>query len=127
MTREEEIRTAVDTIVPILPSNNGRTYEQALIASGFEEGVKWADKNPKSPWISVDDDLPCNPKYLKQEELSPWVLVISEEGEIFFAQMMLMRGEWIWHSHFSREHNNICYWMMVPIPERFEQTWEIKQ
>lgn len=36
MTREEEIRTAVDTIVPILPSNNGRTYEQALIASGVE-------------------------------------------------------------------------------------------
>ena len=60
MTREEEIRTAVDTIVPILPSNNGRTYEQALIASGVEEGIKWADKNPKSPWISVDDDLPCN-------------------------------------------------------------------
>ena len=85
MTRQEEIRTAVDMTVPILPSNNGRTYEQALIASGFEEGVKWADKNPKSPWISVDDDLPCNPKYLKQEELSPWVVAITEEGEIFFA------------------------------------------
>ena len=109
MTRQEEIRTAVDMTVPILPSNNGRTYEQALIASGFEEGVKWADKNPKSPWISVDDDLPCNPKYLKQEELSPWVVAITEEGEIFFAQMMLMRGEWVWHSHFSRKHNNICY------------------
>ena len=60
MTREEEIRTAVDTIVPILPSNNGRTYEQALIASGVEAGIKWADENPKSPWISVDEDLPCN-------------------------------------------------------------------
>ena len=60
MTREEEIRNAVDTTIPILPSNNGRTYEQALMATGFEAGVKWADKNPKSPWISVDDDLPCN-------------------------------------------------------------------
>lgn len=45
MTREEEIRNAIDTIIPILPSGNGRTYEQALIASGFEAGVKWADSN----------------------------------------------------------------------------------
>lgn len=46
MTREEQIRNAIDTIIPILPSSNGRTYEQALMATGFEEGAKWADKNP---------------------------------------------------------------------------------
>ena len=60
MTRQEEIRNAVDTIFPIPPSEKGRKYEQALMATGFEAGVKWADKNPKSPWISVKDDLPCN-------------------------------------------------------------------
>lgn len=38
MTREEEIRNAIDTIIPILPSKNGRTYEQALMATGFEAG-----------------------------------------------------------------------------------------
>lgn len=26
----------------------------------FTAGVKWADANPKSPWISIKDDLPCN-------------------------------------------------------------------
>ena len=60
ISRDKEIRDAIDTIIPILPSNNGRTYEQALIASGFEAGVKWADSHPKSPWISIKDDLPCN-------------------------------------------------------------------
>ena len=60
MTREEEIRNAIDTIFPIPPSGKGRKYEQALMATGFEAGVKWADSNPKSPWISVDEDLPCN-------------------------------------------------------------------
>ena len=60
MTRQEEIRNAVDTIFPIPPSEKGRKYEQALMATGFEAGVKWADSHPKSPWISVDDDLPCN-------------------------------------------------------------------
>ena len=68
MTRQEEIRNAVDTIIPISPSRNGRTYEQALIASGFEDGVKWADSHPKSPWISVKDDLPCNHEELIIDE-----------------------------------------------------------
>ena len=31
MTREEEIRNAIDTIIPIKSSENGRTYEQALM------------------------------------------------------------------------------------------------
>ena len=60
MTRQEEIRNAIDKIIPISPSRNGRTYEQSLMATGFESGVKWADSNQKSPWISVEDDLPCN-------------------------------------------------------------------
>ena len=92
-------------------------------APAFLEGAEFALNNQ---WISVEDELPCNPKYLKQEYLSPWVLAITEEGEIFFAQMMFMRGKWTWHSHFSREHKNICYWMIIPIPEGFEDIWEIK-
>ena len=48
MTREEEIRKAIDTIFPIPPSEKGRKYEQALMATGFEDGVKWADSNPRT-------------------------------------------------------------------------------
>ena len=46
MTREEEIRNAIDTIIPIPTHRNGRTYEQALMATGFEAGAKWADSHP---------------------------------------------------------------------------------
>ena len=67
MIREEEIRNAIDTIIPIPPYRDGRTYEQALMATGFEGGVKWADSHPKSPWISIDDDLPCNHDKLNAE------------------------------------------------------------
>ena len=58
MTREEEIRNTVDTTFPIPPSENGRTYEQALMATGFENGVKWADTHPKSPWINYKEEKP---------------------------------------------------------------------
>ena len=58
MTREEQFRNAVDTTFPIPPSENGRTYEQALMATGFENGVKWADTHPKSPWINYKEEKP---------------------------------------------------------------------
>ena len=55
MTREEQIRNAIDTIIPILPSSNGRTYEQALMATGFEEGAKSADSHPLNVWHDASD------------------------------------------------------------------------
>ena len=58
MTRDEEIRNAIDTTFPIPPSEKGRTYEQALMATGFENGVKWADSHPKSPWINYKEEKP---------------------------------------------------------------------
>ena len=58
MTRDEEVRNAIDTIIPIFPSNNGRTYEQAIMATGFEAGVKWADNHSKSPWLKYKDKKP---------------------------------------------------------------------
>ena len=58
MTREEEIRNAIDTTFPIPPSEKGRTYEQALMATGFENGVKWSDTHPKSPWINYKEEKP---------------------------------------------------------------------
>ena len=53
MTREEEIINAANKLCNSF--RGGKTYKL-----GFEIGVKWADAHPKSPWISVKDDLPCN-------------------------------------------------------------------
>ena len=82
MTREEEIRNAIDTILPIPPSEKGRKYEQALMATGFEGGVKWADEHPKSPWISVNEKLPP----IEKDNLSIKVFVVSTKGKIDFSR-----------------------------------------
>ena len=114
MTREEEIRNAVDTIVPILLSNNGRTYEQALIASGVEAGIKWADENPKSPWISIKDDLPCNHNELIcSKEISEGtetvdVFAMNERGDIWTDFMVYENGKWRWND-FQPD-----FWMLPP-------------
>ena len=53
MTREEEIINAANELC-----NSFRCGKTCKL--GFGIGVKWADEHPKSPWISVKDDLPCN-------------------------------------------------------------------
>ena len=44
MTRAEEIRISIDKMFPC--RNGSRTYEQAIAATGFEAGVRYADKHP---------------------------------------------------------------------------------
>ena len=92
MTRDEEIRNAIDAIIPIPHSVNGRTYEQALMATGFEAGVKWADSNTKSPWINVKNDLPCN-----HDELI--------ENENYTKNVLAVLA---WNNDPSKKHIEIC-------------------
>lgn len=110
MTREEEIRNAIDTIIPISPLIDGKTYEQALMAAGFKAGVKWADFHPKSPWISVKEDLPCNHKeLLYSDTLTKSVIIRNTDGSVTFS-LMYLNVEWKWMSE-----DNPTHWF--PIPE----------
>lgn len=123
MTREEEIRNAIDTIFPIPPSGKGRKYEQALMATGFEAGVKWADKHPKSPWISVDEDLPCNhEKLIENENYTKKVLVVlawnddPSKKHIEIYDMCNIIGSfntnWYWQN--TAYYHVVCW---KPLPE----------
>ena len=60
MTRGEEIRNAIDTIIPIPPPEEGRTYEQSLMATGFEAGAGWADEHPINVWHDVSEEPKIN-------------------------------------------------------------------
>ena len=117
MTRYEEVRNAIDTIIPISPSRNGRTYEQALMASGFEAGVNWADTHPNFPWISVEDDLPCNHSdliltYNDTAFSTRRVLVMTDVHTLFFCDMKKYDNNiWIWN--YSTK-DKITHWMIIP-------------
>ena len=107
MTRDEEIRNAIDTIIPIPPSGNGRTYEQALMATGFEAGVKWADSNTKSHWISVKNDLPCNHNELINGNVTHPVFA-RDINNIYGVTIMMKFIKWDFMSC------NITHWMPIP-------------
>ena len=119
MTRQEEIRNAIDKIIPISTYRNGRTYEQSLMATGFESGVEWADANPKSPWISVDDDLPCNHEDMYQMSgtllYTDDVLVLAGNMVLYSRRLVTCMmfddstGKWKWNTPFHVKH-----WMRIP-------------
>ena len=67
MTRKEEIKCASKDYINYLLDKqeyHNENYTEYDIQQAFEKGAQWADDNPKSPWISIEEDLPCNHKEL---------------------------------------------------------------
>ena len=112
MTREEEIKYASKDYVNYLLDKqeyHNENYTEDDIRQAFEKCAKWADKNPKSPWISVEDDLPCNHEELINTEYDKetvYVVVIGKD-EIADTDCMEYNGkEWVWqkNSFFEPTH-----------------------
>ena len=86
-------------------------------------GIKWADSNPKSSWISVNDDLPCNHEELittdgHHEKNTICVITINKYGIIEGNHMVLYdNGKWEWRYDVPAP----CYWMLIPkLPKESE-------
>lgn len=109
MTREKEIKIAA------------KKYSKCttfLAEHDFIQGAKWADEHPKSPWISVKEDLPCNHSNLVLTYngipfSTKRVLVMTDIHTLFLCEMKKDddRG-WIWN-YLTKD--KIIYWF--PIPE----------
>ena len=103
MTREQEISNAASKYI----EENSMEDGYVVISDhkdSFIEGAEWADANPKSPWISVNEKLPPVEKY----DMSIMVLVVNIEGEINFSRYD-MRG---WLSLVS--DIEFTHWMLLP-------------
>ena len=90
MTREEEINIAASRYIEENTINGYVAISDHK--DSFIEGAEWADSNPKSPWISVDKDLPCN-----HEELI--------ENENYTKKVLVVLA---WHDDPSKKHIEIC-------------------
>lgn len=114
MAREEEIKYASKDYVNYLLDKqeyHNENYTEYDIQQAFEKGAQWADKNPKSPWISVEEDLPCNHKELisPNDKRDTLYVVAVIRGYIIFSRMYKLEGKWSW------ENDEPTHWM--PIPE----------
>ena len=105
MTREE-----IEKLNEVEPYCFETDREEQWYRVGLQEGLSIADANPKSPWISVDDDLPCNHKELisgedKRNTIHVFVLV---RGLVVLSRMEKFEGEWHWIT------DDPTYWMIIP-------------
>ena len=117
MTRKEQIEqeSAIRAayvggleIVGNFSEDKLQTYQ-----NGFVNGAEWADNNPKSPWISVEDDLPFNHEELvdsKSKDMTFQVLIRYSDGMYGFSCMADIAGEWKWLNSWVK----ITHWMKVP-------------
>ena len=111
MTREQ-----IEQLSELEPYCFETDREEQWYRVGLQEGLSIADANPKSPWISVDDDLPCNHEELittdgYYEKETVVVITISKSGIIDTNYMVLYNND-IWRWKYGVVP---CYRM--PIPE----------
>ena len=88
-------------------------YNQIDFENGFIMGAKWADENPKSPWISVEDDLPCNHEELlkSQESYRTKSVIVRFDNDLHgFAYMVKIDNKWEWLNGIK----GITHWMPIP-------------
>ena len=121
MTRKEEIKCASKDYINYLLDKqeyHNENYTEYDIQQAFEKGAQWAGNNPKSPWISVKDKLPCNEKDLILEILKGVELrtkkvgVLSIDGYIDISYMYSLPPHgWHWNTNVT-----ITHWF--PLPER---------
>lgn len=116
MTREEQAFEASKRFEESLTEKDLATLSKDDMCFAFQLGVKWAESHPESPWISVEDNLPCNHKYLKdpRESFLKTTLVVVWDGVSAKMDYMYYEGmEWKWcHS------KSVTHWMPVPEPPK---------
>ena len=108
MTREE-----IEQLNEVEPYCFETDREEIWFKIGLQEGLKAADDNPKPPWISVDDDLPCNHQDLIHSNYTDRVLVLSRNGYSEVSFMCIIEGAWEWNTLIT-----VLYWMPIPEPPK---------
>lgn len=107
MTRQE-----IEQLNEVEPYCFETDREEQWYRVGLQEGLSIADANPKSPWISVEDDLPCNYEELidttRHCTVSKDVIVRHKDGSMTFERMINnYKSQWIFLS-------DVTHWMPLP-------------
>ena len=108
MTREE-----IEQLNEVEPYCFETDREEQWFNIGLRYGLDVADSDPKSPWISVEDDLPCNHEELIHSNYTDRVLVLSRNGYSEIAFMSIIEDVWEWSTLIK-----VLYWMPIPEPPK---------
>ena len=114
MTREE-----IEQLNEIEPYCFVNNREEQWYRVRLQEGLSITDNNPKSPWISVKDDLPCNHKELIKNngrlKITNKVIYFSSHRGIHTNYMYYFDLEniWLWA---DKTPTPITHWFAISKP-----------
>lgn len=111
MTREEQIKEAAEDYSAYRDATDEEDLYNSTELEAFKEGAEWADNHPKSPWINVQEDLPCNHSNLKSTECATVNVFVCKKGGSVSVDFMIKRnGKWEWDSW----RESYTHWMPIP-------------
>ena len=85
------------------------------IVRAFNRGIEFQKQKSNSPWISVEDDLPCNHKELLDLLHTKFVITINSKRTVELNYMIEGLNGWEWA---FKKYYDILYWMRIPeLPE----------
>ena len=109
MEREKEINIAASRYIEENTINGYITISDHK--DSFIAGVEWADNHPKSPWISIEDDLPCNHEELMPNSYATYkVIVLLNDGRI--------RETYMFFDKWMQYGKKITHWMPFIEPSK---------
>ncbi|MGN0491851.1 DUF551 domain-containing protein [Ruminococcus sp.] len=106
MTREE-----IEQLNGFEPYCIETDREQSWYEFGLVQGLETADANPKSPWISVKDDLPSFHSDLVENAIATKnVIVLLNDGRIRETQLLC--------GHWKEYDKKVTHWMPILEPPK---------
>ena len=107
----------------INPNDLDTMLEHGNVPGAFICGVRWADRNPESPWINITDRMPedslpvlSNPKKTIKKPIK--VMVCMKSGQVMQAtRRTSLDGIWYFNIPLCMR-DQITHWMPIPpVPE----------
>ena len=117
MNPRDLTREAIEKLNDIEPYCFETDREEQWFNIGLQYGLDVADSDPISPWISVDEDLPCNHSdlvltYNDMPFSTKRVLVMTDIHTLCLCEMKKDNDRgWIWN--YSTK-DKITHWMLIP-------------
>lgn len=102
-----------------IPRNDLDTMlEHGNIRGAFICGVRWADRNPESPWVNISERMPedslpelANTELCKKDIKA---IILFRDGRIMEGHRLISSdGTWYWNIPL-RMREDITHWMPIP-------------
>ena len=92
--------------------------EYGTVTGAFICGVRWADKNPETPWVDVNTRMPEDslPELSDETKMRKSIkaFVNMMDGRLMEVERRIgLNGKWYWNMDI-RMREQITHWMPVP-------------